>query len=320
MSTRSAVVFFLRESQEEEDLNDRRVDIREVGPRDGFQNEGAYIPTELKLELIGQLLAAGIGAVEVTSFVNPKLVPQFADAAEVAAAVAGSEGVELWAFAGNLRGLENVADAGLANVTTAVAVSEEINRSNFNRSTAESLATIPEFVARAAARGIALEVTVATAFGDIEGRQVTIDETVDAVRQVAAHGVTRIMLGDTVGVANPERVRATYATLVEELPDVRLGAHFHDTRGLAVANVLAAWQQGVRLFDSSFGGLGGCPFVRGASGNVATEELVYLFDGMGVETGIDLAALLPPVVTVSEFLGKEPASDVARAELAPAAH
>ena len=301
-------------------MTDSRVDIREVGPRDGFQNEDAYIPTEMKLELIGRLLAAGVRAVEVTSFVNPKRVPQFADAAEVAAALAGREGVDLWAFAGNLRGLEQAADAGLVNVTTAVAVSEEINRSNFNRSTPESLATIPEFVERAAARGVALEVTVATAFGDTGGRQVTVAETLDAVRTVAAHGVTRIMLGDTVGVANPERVRALYSTLIEELPEVRLGAHFHDTRGLAVANVLAAWQQGVRDFDSSFGGLGGCPFAPGASGNVATEELVYLFDGMGIATGIDLEALLSPVVSVSEFLGKEPASDVARAELAGATH
>jgi hydroxymethylglutaryl-CoA lyase len=301
-------------------LSERKVAIREVGPRDGFQNESAYIPTELKLELIGRLLAAGIAAIEVTSFVNPKRVPQFADAPEVAAALSGRDGVELWGFAGNLRGLENAADAGLTNVTTAVAVSEEINRANFNRSTAESLATIPEFVERAAARGVALEVTVATAFGDTEGRTVSEDATLDAVRAVAAHGVTRIMLGDTVGVANPERVRTTYATLVTEMPEVRFGAHFHDTRGLGVANVLAAWQVGVRDFDSSFGGLGGCPFAPGASGNVATEELVYLFDGMGVETGIDLAALLSPVYSVSEFLGKEPGSDVARAELASVAH
>jgi hydroxymethylglutaryl-CoA lyase len=299
-------------------LSAESVAIREVGPRDGFQNEDTHIPTGLKLELVEKLLAAGLGAVEVTSFVNPKRVPQFADAAEVAAALAGREGVDLWAFAGNLRGLENAADAGLVNVTTAVAVSEEINRSNFNRSTAESLATIPEFVERAAARGVALEVTVATAFGDTEGREVTLEETLAAVRTVAGHGVDRIMLGDTVGVANPERVRATYTTLAAELPEVRLGAHFHDTRGLGVANVLAAWQAGVRDFDSSFGGLGGCPFAPGASGNVATEELVYLFDGMGVETGVDLDALLSPVYEVSRFLGKDPASDVARAEAAAA--
>lgn len=290
-----------------------QVEIREVGPRDGFQNEAEQIPTGLKLELIDELIAAGLPAVEATSFVNPARVPQFADAAEVAAAVRGREETAVWAFAGNLRGLENAAAAGLPRVTTAVAVSEQINRNNFNKSTAETLATIPAFVEGAAAAGIELEVTVATAFGDNEGREVTLAETLETVRSVAAAGVTRIMLGDTVGVANPKRVRETYEPLLSEFPELSFGAHFHDTRGLAVANVLAAWQVGVELFDSSFGGLGGCPFAPGASGNVATEELVYLFEEMGVATGVDLVRLLAAVEHVCGFLGREPDSDVARA-------
>lgn len=293
------------------------IEIREVGPRDGFQNEATQIPTELKLELIEQLIAAGVPAIEITSFVNPARVPQFADAAAVAERLAGRDDVALWAFAGNLRGLENAAAAGLPRVTTAVAVSEEINRANFNKSTAESLATIPDFLRAAASAGVELEVTVATAFGDTGGRSVSLEETLSAVRQVAEFGVTRIMLGDTVGVANPRRVRETYEALVPEFPALAFGAHFHDTRGLAVANVLAAWESGVELFDSSFGGLGGCPFAPGASGNVATEELVYLFEEMGEPTGIDLAALLGAVTNVSSFLGREPDSDVARAAAAP---
>jgi hydroxymethylglutaryl-CoA lyase len=145
---------------------------------------------------------------------------------------------------------------------------------------------------------------------------VSLEETLAAVRQVAAYGVTRIMLGDTVGIANPRRVRETYGILVPELPEVSFGAHFHDTRGLAVANALAARECGVELFDSSFGGLGGCPFAPGASGNVATEELVFMFEEMGEPTGIDLGLLLGAVGTISDFLGREPDSDVARAAAA----
>jgi hydroxymethylglutaryl-CoA lyase len=289
------------------------VQIRDVGPRDGFQNEKLQIPTDVKIDSIDQLIGAGVGSIEITSFVNPARLPQFADADDVARHFAGREDVELWAFAGNVRGLERAADAGLQNVTTAVALSEEINRNNFGKSTAESLAAVSEFVARAQSRGVNLEVTVATAFGDIEGRTVTLHETIDAVKQVAALGVSRIMLGDTVGVATPGRVRETYDALLRDLPEISLGAHFHDTRGMAVANALAAWQAGVGDFDASFGGLGGCPFARGASGNVATEELVYMFEEMGVSTGIDMSTLLALVETMSARLGREPASDVARA-------
>lgn len=295
------------------------VQIRDVGPRDGFQNEKQQIPTDAKIDSIEQLIRAGTTSIEITSFVNPARLPQFADAEEVARHFAGRDDVELWAFAGNVRGLERAADAGLRNVTTAVALSEEINRSNFGKSTAESVAAISEFVTRAQSRTVNLEVTVATAFGDIEGRSVTFDETIKAVDQVATLGVSRIMLGDTVGVATPGRVRETYDRLLGDLPEISFGAHFHDTRGMAVANVLAAWQAGVGSFDASFGGLGGCPFAPGASGNVATEELVYMFDAMGISTGIDMDALLQLVETMSARLEREPASDVARAIRAPAA-
>lgn len=294
-------------------MGEQLVEIRDVGPRDGFQNEQQQIPTDAKIDSIEQLIGAGLRSIEITSFVNPARLPQFADADEVAAHFAGREGLELWAFAGNVRGLERAADAGLQHVTTAVALSEEINRNNFGKSTAESLAALTEFVERAQIRGVSLEVTVATAFGDIEDRAVTIEQTLDAVAQVAALGVSKIMLGDTVGVATPGRVRETYDALLSDLPEVELGAHFHDTRGMAVANVLAASQAGVRRFDASFGGLGGCPFARGASGNVATEELVYLFDSIGLATGIDMDALLALVEAMSARLGREPASDVARA-------
>ena len=290
-----------------------QVVIREVGPRDGFQNEAAFIPTELKLELIGQLIDAGVPAIEITSFVNTARVPQFTDASAVTAAARTRTSAQLWAFAPNARGLHRAIELGLAHVTTALTVSEELNLSNFGKSTAEMLALLPGMLERATAASIELDVTVGTAFGDTQGRVATTEQTIDLVRHVAAMGARTITLADTVGIGNPRRVRETLRPLLAELPEVAFGAHFHDTRGLAVANALVAYDLGVRRFDSSFGGLGGCPFAPGATGNVATEELVFLFDEMGVDTGIDLTALVSPVYRAADFLGKELPSDVARA-------
>lgn len=294
-------------------MTDRSITIREVGPRDGFQNEARFIPTERKLELIDQLIAAGVTTLEVTSFVNAKRVPQFTDAEQVAAALAGRDGLEVWAFAANERGLGRAVACGVGHVTTALTVSEELNRSNFGKSTAEMLAALPGMIALARSENVDLEVTVGTAFGDTGGRTVSLDAALAVIREVADVGVTSITLGDTVGVANPRRVRETYGQLRTDLPTVRLGAHFHDTRGMGVANALAAWDEGVRWFDASFGRLGGCPFAPGATGNVATEELVYLFEEMGVATGIDLELLMVPISGVAELLEEELRSNVARA-------
>jgi hydroxymethylglutaryl-CoA lyase len=298
---------------------DRAITIREVGPRDGFQNERTFIPTDRKLALIDQLIDAGLPAIEVTSFVNTERVPQFTDADAVAERFRGRGDVEIWAFAANALGLERAIAAGLTRVSTALTVSDELNRSNFRRTTAEMLQALPALLDEARRQDVDLEVTVGTAFGDTGGRTVTLDDALAVVREVAAMGARSITLGDTVGIANPRRVRETYERLVAELPDVRLGAHFHDTRGMGVANALAAWQEGVRWFDASFGRLGGCPFAPGATGNVATEELVFLFAEMGVETGVDLQRLLEPVRSVGELLARGPESDVARAMLRPAA-
>lgn len=297
-----------------------QVVIREVGPRDGFQNEAVFIPTELKLDLIGQLVEAGVPAIEVTSFVNTARVPQFSDASAVTAAARTRAATQLWAFAPNARGLDRAIELGLAHVTTALTVSEELNLSNFGKSTAEMLALLPGMLERATAASIELDVTVGTAFGDTQSRIVTTEQTVELVGRVAAMGARTITLADTVGIGNPRRVRETLRPLLAELPEVAFGVHFHDTRGLAVANALAAYDLGVRRFDSSFGGLGGCPFAAGATGNVATEELVFLFEEMGVDTGIDLTALVAPVYRAADFLGKELPSDVARALRAEKPH
>jgi hydroxymethylglutaryl-CoA lyase len=297
-------------------VSDRAITIREVGPRDGFQNEPVFISTDRKLALIDQLIAAGLTTIEVTSFVNAARVPQFTDADAVATRLRDHPSAEVWAFAANARGLARAIDCGLTHVSTALTVSEELNQSNFGKSTAEMLQALPELLELARDHDVDLEVTVGTAFGDTGGRQVALDDTLAVVGEVAAMGARAITLGDTVGIANPKRVRETYARLFADLPEVRLGAHFHDTRGMGVANALAAWEEGVRWFDASFGRLGGCPFAPGATGNVATEELVFLFEEMGVDTGVKLDRLLQPIRAVGEILERAPQSDVARAMLA----
>lgn len=296
-----------------------KVKIREVGPRDGFQNEAEFIPTPLKLELIELLIESGLQAIEITSFVNPKRVPQFVDAEQVATGVGSREGLDLIAFAANQRGLERAVACGIQHVTTALTVSEELNRSNFNRGTLEMLEALPEMISAAKEAEVELEVTIGTAFGDGGGRTVELEEVISTAHSVAGMGVGTLTLGDTVGVGTPGRVRETFRILKRDLPGTELAAHFHDTRGMAVANALAAWDEGVEIFDSSFGRLGGCPFAPGATGNVATEELIYLFDGMGVETGVDIGRLLAAVRRVGEHLGRAADSDVARASLAESA-
>jgi hydroxymethylglutaryl-CoA lyase len=280
--------------------------IREVGPRDGFQNEDRTIPTELKVDYIEMLAAAGVPWMEVTSFVSPKWVPQLADAADVVAALAEKDlgETEIVAFVPNLRGLERAAECGVTRVTTALTVSDELNRNNFNKDTDAMLASLPALLAASAEQNVEIEVTIGTAFGDLGDRTLTVERVIEVTEAVASMGVSSITLGDTVGVGNPRRVEETFRRLHETLPGVIFGAHFHDTRGLGIANVWAAWGQGVRMFDSSYGGLGGCPFAPGSSGNVATETLVYMFEEAGIRTGIDLGAIMLAAIQTTSFLDK----------------
>ena len=263
--------------------------IREVGPRDGFQNEDRFIPTDMKVEIIEELALAGLPWIEVTSFVNPERVPQLADAAEVLRALNKRNlgKVEVVAFVPNLRGLERANACGVRNATTALTVSDELNLSNFNKTTDAMLDALPELLQRAKTLEIDLEVTVGTAFGDTQGRELGIERVVEIIETVVSMGVRKVCLGDTVGVGNPRRVGDTFCRIIENHPDIQFAAHFHDTRGLAVANAFAAWREGVTVFDASYGGLGGCPFAPGSSGNLATEILVYMFEEMGVKTGIN---------------------------------
>ena len=270
-----------------------RVRIVEVGPRDGLQNEAADIPTEVKVHFIDLLTQAGYEWIEVTSFVHPKAVPRMADADAVFRAIDKRPGVHYVALVPNPRGLQRAAAAGVTDIALFVAATESFSRANINRSITESLEDAREVIAGAAPHGMRVRAYISVAFGcPYEGRV-----SPDAVRRVAERlldlGVEEIVLGDTIGVATPSDVSRLMDVLLNMAPVERWGMHFHDTRGIALANILASLDQGITRFDSSAGGLGGCPFAGpGAAGNVATEDLVYLLDGLGVEHGVDLEGVL----------------------------
>ncbi len=287
------------------------VRIREVGPRDGFQNEPEVIPTEQKVRLINCLARTGLRRLEVTSFVRPDVIPQLADAEEVLRRIEVPDGVALSVLIPNERGLERALrvreQAGrelFHEINVFLSASEEHNRRNVGRSIAESLAGLERTVARARAAGLRCEGVISVSFGcPYEGR-VPIERVLSIARSLRDFGCAEVGFGDTTGVANPRQVRSFFERAREELGDVELTAHFHNTRGQALANVLAALEAGVRSFESSFGELGGCPVPRGATGNVATEDLVSMLHEMGYRTGVDLDRLLACARAVQEVLGR----------------
>jgi hydroxymethylglutaryl-CoA lyase len=283
------------------------VRIREVGPRDGFQNEPETIPTERKIELIDALARTGLRRLEVTSFVRPDVIPQLADAAEVLERIDPPAGVSVSVLIPNERGLENALRhrSRFHEINVIVSASETHNLKNVNRSIAESLAGLESVLARARAEGLRCEAVLSTCFGcPYEGR-VPPARVLDVAARLRDAGAQEIGFGDTTGMANPVQVRDLFDLARERLgPDVELTAHFHNTRGQGLANVLAALQAGIDSFESSFGELGGCPVPAGATGNIATEDLVSMLHEMGVRTGIDLPALLACARRVQEILGR----------------
>jgi hydroxymethylglutaryl-CoA lyase len=283
------------------------VRIREVGPRDGFQNEPETIPTERKIELIDALARTGLRRLEVTSFVRPDVIPQLADAAEVLERIDPPAGVSVSVLIPNERGLENALRhrSRFHEINVIVSASETHNLKNVNRSIAESLAGLESVLARARAEGLRCEAVLSTCFGcPYEGR-VPPARVLDVAARLRDAGAQEIGFGDTTGMANPVQVRDLFDLARERLgPDVELTAHFHNTRGQGLANVLAALQAGIDSFESSFGELGGCPVPAGATGNIATEDLVSMLHEMGVRTGIDLPALLDCARRVQEILGR----------------
>jgi hydroxymethylglutaryl-CoA lyase len=286
--------------------------IREVGPRDGFQNEPERIATDDKVRLIDALARTGLPRVEVTSFVRPEVVPQLSDAAEVLARIDIPQGVATAVLVPNRRGL----DAALAHrekideVILFLSASESHNRHNVNRSVAESLAAVTELLPRIAGEGLRPVASISTAFGCPYEGHVPPARVYELAEQLAQAGAREVSFGDTTGMANPRQVAEFFAGALQRLPGVELNAHFHNTRGQGLANVLAALEAGVTSFDASFGELGGCPFPPGATGNIATEDLVSMLHEMGVRTGVDLEALIAAGRDVQAVLGRPLGSHV----------
>jgi hydroxymethylglutaryl-CoA lyase len=282
------------------------VRLREVGPRDGFQNEPEVIATEDKVRLIELLGATGLRRIEVTSFVRPDVIPQLADAVEVLEAVRLPDSVAVSVLIPNERGLERALSVRerFQEVNGFLSASETHNRKNVGRSVEESLAGLSAMFARARAEGLRCEGVISTSFGcPYEGR-VPVSRVLAIASKLVEAGCVEIGFGDTTGMANPVQVRSFFAEALAALPGVELTAHFHNTRGQGLANVLAALEAGVESFESSFGELGGCPVPAGATGNIATEDLVSMLHEMGVSTGVDLPALLEASRAVQAVLGR----------------
>jgi len=282
------------------------VRIREVGPRDGFQNEPETIPTAEKVRLIDLLSASGLKRLEVTSFVRPDVIPQLSDAEEVLATVQRRDGVSFSVLIPNERGLERA--LGLRDrfdeINVFVSASETHNRKNVNRSIEESLAGLERTLATAREAGLRCEGVISTSFGCPYEGEVPPERVFAIAERLAAAGCEEVGFGDTTGMANPRQVGGFFAAARERLGGAELTAHFHNTRGQGLANLLAALEQGIDSFESSFGELGGCPVPPGATGNVATEDVVSMLDEMGIETGIDLPRLIEASRAAREVLGR----------------
>jgi hydroxymethylglutaryl-CoA lyase len=288
------------------------VDVREVGMRDGLQLEDP-VPLAGKLAILTALVATGVQRIEVTSFVSPKAVPALADADQLAAELHQFDGVQFSALVANPRGAVRAVDAGITRLEYVVSASDSHSRANAGRSTAEAVAAVGEIADLAHRAGGSLEVIVATAWDcPFEGRT-PVARTVDVTRAAVTAGADQLCLGDTIGTTTPVRVVRLLDAVRRATPGIPLGAHFHDTRGTGQANALAALQAGVTQLDASVGGLGGCPFAPGASGNIATEELVYWLADAEVATGIDLDALLAAAAVTERAVGHELPSSLHRA-------
>jgi hydroxymethylglutaryl-CoA lyase len=288
------------------------VSVREVGPRDGLQNE-APVPTEAKLELLDALSGTGVRRIEAVSFVHPRAVPAMADADEVWRRMHRSDDVRYSALVPNVRGVERALAAGVSEIEVVVSASDTHNSRNLNRSTDQSLDDIAEIVALAHGRDATVQVIVSTAWGCPYEGDVPTERVVSVAGRAKADGADTVSFGDTTGMATPGRVTRLVGEFRSAHPDTPVNLHFHNTRGAALANVLAAMQLGVADFDASVGGLGGCPYAPGASGNVATEELVHLVEDMGVDTGIDLDAMIAAAGVAERIVGRTLPSQVLRA-------
>lgn len=291
----------------------KAVSIREVGPRDGFQMERDFIPTDKKIEIINGLVDSGIRLFEATSFVSPKAIPQLRDACDVVAGINRAEGLEVGALVPNVRGAENAALAGVDEMVLLVSASESHNKSNVNQTIESSLRGFETVVKIASDVRIGLRCSMSVAFGCPFEGDVDPENVTRVVERMVTLGINRISLCDTTGMATPPIVRRTCQFVMDRYPDLDVSLHFHNTRGLGFVNVYEALNMGLYIFESSVAGLGGCPFAPGATGNVCTEDLVYLMGELGLETGINLVELIKVAKRVEEVVGRELPGQVMKA-------
>ncbi|WP_313317693.1 hydroxymethylglutaryl-CoA lyase [Stenotrophomonas sp.] len=289
------------------------VRIVEVGPRDGLQNEKQQVATADKISLIDRLSATGLRSIEATSFVSPKWVPQLADAAEVFSGIQRRPGISYPVLVPNEQGYERARAVGVEEVAVFTAASEQFNRTNTNAGIDESLQRFEPILARAKADGVKVRGYVSTVLGCPYQGEVPLADVVRVAVRLHAMGCYEISLGDTIGVGTPGKARAMLQAVASNLPMTALAVHFHDTYGQALANIAACLEEGVRVVDSAVAGTGGCPYARGASGNVASEDVVYMLHGMGMVTGVDLPALAATGNWLAERLGRQTGSKTAKA-------
>ncbi len=278
-------------------------DIRlfEVGPRDGLQNEEAVVDTADRVEMVERLAKTGVADIEIGSFVHPDWVPQMEGTDRVAEAIADRDDVRYWALVPNMRGLEDAIDAGVGHVAVFMSATETHNRKNLNRSVVESLESLEETMSRAGDEGMGIRAYISMAFGCPFEGDVDFERVLEIGDRLLEMGAEHLSIGDTIGVGTPPEIRRGCRRALEEFGRDRVSLHLHDTQGLALANALVAYQEGVRMFDGAVGGMGGCPYAPGAAGNVATEDLINMFEQLGAETGVDLDAM----TRVSRWLDEE---------------
>lgn len=294
----------------------KRVHVVEVGPRDGLQAESTFIPTDTKIELVNRLVGAGIQRIEAASFVSPKWIPQMADGAQVMAGIDRAAGVSYAALTPNMRGLEAAIESKVDEVVIFGAASEAFSIRNINCSVAESLERFAPVARAAKETGLRLRASISCSFGCPYQGPVSVDTVVDMVRRFRDLGCDEIDIADTIGVGTAHQVQRVVEAAAREFPLASLAGHFHDTYGQALANIFGALQVGMTKFHASVGGLGGCPYAKGATGNVATEDLLYLLDGLGIETGIDLDAVVSIGDWVSQKMGRENGARAGKALMA----
>jgi hydroxymethylglutaryl-CoA lyase len=291
------------------------VTLYEVSPRDGLQNEARLIPMTDKVALIDALSETGLKAIEITSFVNPKWIPQLADAVEVASRIKRKPGIVYSALVPNRQGLDSALKAGMKEVAVFLSASETHNKKNVNKTIAATLEAFRETIPPALEAGLRVRAYVSTVYGCPYEGAVDPAKAVELCRELRALGCYQISLGDTIGVANPRQVRDVLTRVLVETPPGEVAVHFHDTRGTALANILVSVEMGITTVDAALGGLGGCPYAPGASGNVATEDVIYMLEGMGVRTGVDLDKLIDCSRLASSLVGHEVPSKYYRAAI-----